>query len=432
MGKSVSFINRVFNLRPGDFGKALPLFFYYLLIVTFYMMARVVRDSIFLAHFRKDQLPYADLSIALVAAIVVAPYIRAGYRASLHNLQIGSLLFFTLNLLVFWWGLHFYQTTWVAAVFYVWVGICGILTVAQVWTLANFVWTTREAKRLFALLGSGGIIGGSLGGFLAKWIALTLGTDATLLFMAGFLALCTVLIRFIWSQKPSDRDENGSSVSGETPRTLSESFRLVRQSPHLMAIAALICLSSLATAVGSWQLKAFAKDVLGQKDAVTAYLGAVAGYTGLLSLVVQLLITTKLLRHFGVGVALLVLPHLTQPATADLAQLYFEVWYLKLAGLYPAHRRCHQCQASLGDEDAVFVGIGRHLFACGRCQTGNRRVSLGALTLLDAIGGSHLASLFRSDFTSEDVIELRAIAEFLLQQSFERSFRSLKLISQQT
>jgi len=129
--------------------------------------------------------------------------------------------------------------------------------------------------------------------------------------------------------------------------------------------------------------------------------------------------------------ALLVLPHLTQPATADLAQLYFEVWYLKLAGLYPAHRRCHQCQASLGDEDAVFIGIGRHLFACGRCQTGNRRVSLGALTLLDAIGGSHLASLFRSDFTSEDVIELRAIAEFLLQQSFERSFRSLKLISQQ-
>jgi ATP:ADP antiporter, AAA family len=308
MGKSVSFINRIFNLRPGDFGRALPLFAYYLLIVTFYTMARVVRDSLYLAHFRKDQLPYVDLSIALLSAIVVAPYIRAGYRASLHHLQIGSLLFFTFNLLVFWWGLHYYQAPWVAAAFYIWVGICGILTVAQVWTLANFIWTTREAKRLFALIGSGGIIGGSAGGFLAKWIALSLGTDAALLFMAGFLLLCTGLIHVIWQRKPSDAVENGTSNSGETPRTLSESFRLVRQSPHLLAIAALISLASLATAIGSWQLKAFAKDVLGQTDAVTAYLGAVVGYTGLISLAVQLLITTKLLRHFGVGVALLVLP----------------------------------------------------------------------------------------------------------------------------
>jgi len=308
MGKSVLFINRIFNLRPGDFAKGLPLFAYYLLIVTFYTMARVVRDSIFLAHFKKEQLPFADLSIALLAAIVAAPYIRAGYKASLHHLQIGSLLFFTANLLVFWWGLHFYQTSWVAAAFYVWVGTCGILTVAQVWTLANFVWTTREAKRLFALLGSGGIIGGSAGGFLAKWIALSLGTDATLLFMAAFLFVCSVLIYYIWRQKPPDTAENGIHNTAETPRNALESFRLVRQSHHLMAIAALICLSSLVTAIGSWQLKGFAKDVLVQKDAVTAYLGAVVGYTGLISLAVQLLITTKLLRHFGVGVALLVLP----------------------------------------------------------------------------------------------------------------------------
>ena len=128
---------------------------------------------------------------------------------------------------------------------------------------------------------------------------------------------------------------------------------------------------------------------------------------------------------------LLVLPHLTQPATADLAQLYFEVWYLKLAGLYPAHRHCHQCQASLGEKDAVFVGAGRQLFACVRCQTGSRSVSLDALALLDAIGRSHLASLFRRGFSGEVVIELRSISEFLLQQSFERSFRSLKLICQQ-
>ena len=40
-----SFIGRVFNLRPGDFARGLPLFAYYLLIVTFYQMARLARVS---------------------------------------------------------------------------------------------------------------------------------------------------------------------------------------------------------------------------------------------------------------------------------------------------------------------------------------------------------------------------------------------------
>jgi len=150
----------------------MPLFLYYLLIVSFHMMSRVARDAIFLDHFGKEHLPYADVSVALLAAIVVAPYIRAGSKYSLEKLQIRSLLFFAVNLFGFWWGLHFHHGwTWLAPLFYVWVGVCGVLTIAQVWTMANFVWTTREAKRLFTLLGSGGIIGGTAGGFLSKWIA---------------------------------------------------------------------------------------------------------------------------------------------------------------------------------------------------------------------------------------------------------------------
>ena len=308
MEKSASFINRLFNLRPGDFARSLPLFGYYLLTVSFYMMARVSRDAIFLANFTSKQLPYADMSVALLSAFIIAPYIRAGYRASLRNLQMGSLLFFAVNLGIFWWGFHFHNWTWLAAVFYVWVGICGILAIAQVWTLANFVWTTREAKRLFALLGSGGIIGGSAGGFLAKGIAEKWGTDATLLFMSAFLVICAALIWLVCGQNQTGRDENNPIEAGETPRNLIESFRLVRQSPHLLAIAALILLSSVVTTVGGWQLKAIAKDTLVQKDMIAAYLGAVAGYTGLASLAAQLLITTKLLRRYGVGIALLVLP----------------------------------------------------------------------------------------------------------------------------
>ncbi len=94
--------------------------------------------------------------------------------------------------------------------------------------------------------------------------------------------------------------------------------------------------------------------------------------------------------------ALLVLPHLTQPATADLAQLYLEVWYLKLAGLYPAHRHCHQCQASR------WVTMKQCLLALGGVSlfvADVRRVAEAYRWMRwhcsIRIGRSHLASLFR-------------------------------------
>jgi AAA family ATP:ADP antiporter len=309
MERSASFINRVFNLRPGDLSRGLPLFTYYLLIVTFYVMGRAARVAIFLDHFKPVQQPYVDISVALLASFIIAPYIRAGRWVSLHNLQTGSLLFFSVNLLGFWWGVHFGNSAWLSTVFYVWVGVCGVLTVAQVWTLANSVWTTREAKRLFGILGSGGIIGGSVGGFLTNRVTSLFGTDAILLYMAAMLPVCAMLIRVIWKQKQTaGPEEPGAIDTEEGPRSLMDSFRLVRQSPHLKAIAALICLSSFVTTLGGWQLNAIAKQTLIHKDAITAFLGNVNLYTGIASLIAQLLITTKLLRRFGVGVALLILP----------------------------------------------------------------------------------------------------------------------------
>ena len=301
-------INRIFNLRPGDFSRGFPLFAYYFLIITFYQIGRVARVAIFLDHFKPAQQPYADMSIALLAGFVISLYIRAGDRVSLRNLQVGSLLFFAANLVVIWWGLQFHKWVWLAPLFYLWVGVFGILAVAQAWTLANFVWTTREAKRLFGMFGSGGIIGGSFAGFLGGWIAVRFGAESILLFMAGFLLVCVVLVRNISKHTGTMSSETGVSEADAAPRNLSESFRLVRQSRHLQTIAALICISSVATAVAGWQLNAIAKETLIQKNAVAHFIGNVQGYTGLLALIVQLLLTPKILRHFGVGAALLILP----------------------------------------------------------------------------------------------------------------------------
>jgi hypothetical protein len=76
----------------------------------------------------------------------------------------------------------------------------------------------------------------------------------------------------------------------------------------MASFAALICLSSIITTAAGWQFNAIAKEAIRNKDALTAFLGTFTGYTGTGALIAQLFITGKLLRRFGVGVALLVLP----------------------------------------------------------------------------------------------------------------------------
>ena len=59
--------------------------------------------------------------------------------------------------------------------FYIWVGILGVIAPTQVWTLANYLLTTREAKRIFGLVGAGGISGWIFSGLLAEKLAKTEG-----------------------------------------------------------------------------------------------------------------------------------------------------------------------------------------------------------------------------------------------------------------
>ena len=197
-------VNRFFNLRPGDFVRGFPLFLYYFLIITFYVLGRSARDSLFQASYDKTLIPYADIAVAAVSTTLVAIYLRASRGANLRNLQIGTLLVLAAMLPVQWWGVHVAHEPRVSAIFYVWVGVCGILSVSQVWMLANAVWTTREAKRLFGPLGSAGILGGIVAGFLTKWIALQLGTDAILLVMAGFVVVCPPLVLILSRQIVAD------------------------------------------------------------------------------------------------------------------------------------------------------------------------------------------------------------------------------------
>jgi AAA family ATP:ADP antiporter len=289
--------------------RSLPLFLYLFLTMAGSVASKAARDALFLARFPAQDLPYADIAIALIVGVVASVYIRAGERLNLRNLQVASLVGFAVSAVGFWWWStasgEESQTAFV--LIYIWVGVLSVLGPAQVWTLANFVLTTREAKRSFGLIGSGAILGWIVGGLGTRLAVGQFGTEVMLLLTAVSQLVCIGLVLHIWPRRPASVLSEGAA--GSSPRGgVRAALEIIRGSTYLKAIAAVILLSSVATTVEAWQFKAIAKASIPDTDQLTMFFGTFNMVAGVVSLALQVLLTGRALRRGGVGFTLFIVP----------------------------------------------------------------------------------------------------------------------------
>jgi AAA family ATP:ADP antiporter len=299
-------LERLLRLQRGDLPRGVLLFVYLFLVLAAYVVGQVARDALFLGRFDASRLPFADLTLFLLVTAVIGLYVRAGRRLALDRLLAGSLVLFGGVALVLAVLVRGVPAAWVFPVVYVWVGLFGVLAPAQVWTLANYVLTPREARRLFGLVGAGATLGATVGGLVSTALARRAGAESLLVVTAVLLLLATVPVRALWRLRPRLPDAAVSTPEGRPG--LGASLRLVLGSPHLRAIAGVVLISSFVTAVTGWQFKAMAQDALVTKDSLAAFFGTFNASVGALCVVTQFLLTAGVLRHFGLGPVLFLLP----------------------------------------------------------------------------------------------------------------------------
>ena len=305
-------IERALNVHPGDLGRGTLLCACLFLVISTYKIGGVAGAALFLSRFHARQLAYADISSALLVALIVAGYVIIARRVPLPSLLVGSMLFFASNCFLFWFLAHYYSgLPWLFPAFYIWVKMFGVLAATQIWTLANYVLTTREAKRVFGMVGGGAIAGSIFAGFFSKTAVKTFGTEILPLSMALFILISAGLVILIWrsGQAPVGGLHSGAEQPAETePRNLAQSMQLVFSSPYLRAVAVVICVSSFVTTLTGWQFLAIAQQFLVKKDALAIFFGDFIFYASIFSLFFQLLLTTRFLRRFGLGPSLFALP----------------------------------------------------------------------------------------------------------------------------
>src|SRR5262249_40950600 len=104
----------------------------------------------------------------------------------------------------------------------------------------------------------------------------------------------------------SELEQFGSHHAEEaTGRML---FRQVRSSRHLTMMVLLLSIAVVVEAFIDYQYKFVASQSIASKDHLTAFFGSITFYIGIFSLLFQTLVTNRILKRFGVGWAILLLP----------------------------------------------------------------------------------------------------------------------------
>lgn len=315
-------LKRWLDIRPGE---GLPVFYAALYIgiaTASFLLAKPVRNALFLQQYGAYKLAYAYVAVPLVLAVFVPVYEAIAARIGQRLVITGSLVFLAGNVLLFWWGFRFLQAGWLAAAFYVWVNCYAVIAPVQAWGFANATFDTRQARRLFSVVGAGASLGAIVGGLLARVLVGWLGTVNLLLVLAGLIVSAAVVVNLAWGVR-----QRQVSVTPRRPRTaVSGTLALIARTRYLRSMAALVVLVAIVTQWTGFQFNlVVAERYGGDADAITRFTGAFNLVMGLASFAAQLAITGPLLRNFGLSLTLLILP--VAIASGSLLTVLFPVFW---------------------------------------------------------------------------------------------------------
>jgi AAA family ATP:ADP antiporter len=307
-------LSRITDIRPGEEVIALLLFFYFFLIMAPFYIIKPVRNAEYLDEVGSIRLPIAYILTAVIMGFFVHFYSRLQVKVHRRILIISSLIFFIVTCLI---SREFFirRLSWMPYAFWVWANIYIVVMVTQFWLLVNEVFNPREAKRLIGFFGSGGLLGGVLGGLLTGLLAREI-PDYLLLIPAGILILSVFVVNhiFIWQRKtslPADKSNYIDKEKGREPSKVGfiDCFNTVRKDNYLTLLAAVVMITFVVATFIDYQSNTVISNIYYErKGMMTEFFGYFHAGLLVLPFFLQLLMTSNLIKRYGIRSTLLLFP----------------------------------------------------------------------------------------------------------------------------
>jgi len=307
------------DVRRGEWPLAIAMFCYFFLVITSFWILKPLKKGLFIEFYDVDGFSLAgivfsaaqaellakvlNMAVALVAVVVFTLLSRHLRR---QQLSFVFAAFFIVCYAIFskWLVQPEGGAVWS---FYLFGDLFSTLMVATFFAFLNDAVYPETARRLYGLVGLGGVAGGVFGSTVVRVNIDSLVYSDWLWLCAG-LAMLIVVSAWAASRHVQVTDAP-VQVEPEAPthRAATEGARLVFSSTYLLSIVAVVGLYEVISTIMDFQFTATVAHYLSGPD-IGAQFALVFSITNWVSLFVQFFLTGLVMSRFGVGIALLVLP----------------------------------------------------------------------------------------------------------------------------
>ena len=293
------------DVRPQEVRIVILSFCGAFIIIGFLILARSLREALYLTSFNVKTLPYITAAVVILALPTVGLFTKLLARYNTRVVLKGILVAVALGLALLWPLIN--QSRIAVVAFYLWTALGTLVITSGFWVSTSEYFPLRSAKRLYGLISAGGTAGAMVIGTSLSWVTSQIEIIFLVPALIGMLAVF-YLIQVLLPALETSRELSVEAAEEKT--SIREGLGLVWQTPHLRLIAMIVATATLATTLLDYQFKEILSGTLQTKEALISFFGAFYGWTGFASLLIQLSIAARLLTATGVGVTIAVLPFL--------------------------------------------------------------------------------------------------------------------------
>lgn len=208
-----------------------------------------------------------------------------------------------------------------AAAFFVWVSVFVMFLTALFWGVMVDVFRSEQGKRLFGLIGAGGTAGGIAGAALTAALVRTLGPETMILVGALLLEVAVQCVRRL--VKSVDLAASGMSERAASPeeppgRGAFHGMERALSSPYLLGICLFLLLFTVSSTFLYFEQARIVRHAFATSADRAAFFARIDLAVNILTVLVQTLLTARVLRRLGVGGTLALLPLVTVAGFAAL------------------------------------------------------------------------------------------------------------------
>ena len=251
-----------------------------------------------------DRLPYMYAPLGLIVFVI-----SLAYTASLGRFQNAKVVLWFLAgfmlLLVAEWLLIAQFNVDITQTFWLTVNGMGVVLGTLVWNVAGEVCDARQAKRLFPLFTSVGILGTILGNALAG-VVKPIGDAYMILFYAGVLGVSFYFLRTI--TRDYFTPEAPAPVTLNLVTDLRSGFDYVRGSGLFRLLAFSAVLYSILFFAVDFPFSQFVKQHYSDDVALTRFKGGFSSVVMLVTFLVSLVIANRIYARIGIINSIMLLP----------------------------------------------------------------------------------------------------------------------------